>query len=228
MRSDTCSVHAHDAPVVAHTGVHRNACWSTLYFHDAPVVAHTGVHRNTCWSTLYFHDVPVVAHTGVHRNACWSTFYFHDAPDVAHTGVHRNACWSTLYFHDVPVVAHTGVHRNACWSTLYFHNSRCPQILLCTRWWLGLARTVYIHVFDCIFGDFLAKITVYTLYIYGSGQPYSWCPCCGTQPGIHKRAHVHVFQSFKSHDAPVYNLCVSAWCSCNDTPHTNENKKGPC
>jgi len=32
-----------------------------------------------------------------------------------------------------------------------------------------LARTVYIHR---IFGDFPAKNTVYTPYIYGSGQPY--------------------------------------------------------
>jgi len=44
-------------------------------------------------------------------------------------------------------------------------------------WWLpchhtvyvGLARTVYIHR---IFGDFQAKNTVCTPYIYGSGQPY--------------------------------------------------------
>jgi len=27
-------------------------------------------------------------------------------------------------------------------------------------------------IYDCIFGDFPAKNTVYTPYIYGSGQPY--------------------------------------------------------
>jgi len=40
---------------------------------------------------------------------------------------------------------------------------------------LGLARTVYIYtVYDRgIYGDFPAKNTVYTPYIYGSGQPYA-------------------------------------------------------
>jgi hypothetical protein len=28
-------------------------------------------------------------------------------------------------------------------------------------------------VYDRIFGDFLAENTVYTLYMYGSGQPYT-------------------------------------------------------
>jgi hypothetical protein len=32
-----------------------------------------------------------------------------------------------------------------------------------------LAKTVYIHR---IFGDFPAMYTIYTPYIYGSGQPY--------------------------------------------------------
>jgi hypothetical protein len=33
---------------------------------------------------------------------------------------------------------------------------------------------MYTHtIYDRIFGDFPAKITVYTPYIYGSGQPYS-------------------------------------------------------
>jgi len=39
---------------------------------------------------------------------------------------------------------------------------------------VGLARTVCIHritVYDCIFGDFLAKNTAYTPYIYGHGNP---------------------------------------------------------
>jgi hypothetical protein len=39
--------------------------------------------------------------------------------------------------------------------------------------YLGLARTVHIHTpyMTDIFDDFLARITVYTPYIYGSGQP---------------------------------------------------------
>jgi hypothetical protein len=37
----------------------------------------------------------------------------------------------------------------------------------------GMAITVYIYtVHDRIFGDFPAKVTVYTPYIYVSGQPY--------------------------------------------------------
>jgi len=43
---------------------------------------------------------------------------------------------------------------------------------------LGLARTVYIHVYDRIFGDFSAKVTVHTPYIYGSGQPYVFYVAC--------------------------------------------------
>ena len=35
---------------------------------------------------------------------------------------------------------------------------------------IGLAKAIYIHR---IFGDFPAKNTVYTPYIYGSGQPYT-------------------------------------------------------
>jgi hypothetical protein len=42
-------------------------------------------------------------------------------------------------------------------------------ITLCIDWMcLGLAIIVYIHR---IFGDFPAKNTVYTPYMYGSGQP---------------------------------------------------------
>jgi len=41
--------------------------------------------------------------------------------------------------------------------------------------YIGLARTIYIYtVYDRIFGDFPAKNTVYTPYIYGSGQPYRY------------------------------------------------------
>ena len=47
-------------------------------------------------------------------------------------------------------------------------------ILLLGGCCVGLARTVCIHricVYDRIFGDFPAKNTVHTPYIYGSGQP---------------------------------------------------------
>ena len=41
----------------------------------------------------------------------------------------------------------------------------CPRV--------GLARTVHTYtVYDRVFGGFSAKITVYTPYINGSGQPY--------------------------------------------------------
>ena len=40
--------------------------------------------------------------------------------------------------------------------------------------WVELARTVYFAMYDRIFDDFPAKNTVYTPYIYGSGQPYTW------------------------------------------------------
>jgi len=44
-----------------------------------------------------------------------------------------------------------------------------PSVLL----FLGLAKTVYIRIYiHRIFGDFHAKNTVCTPYIYGSGQPY--------------------------------------------------------
>ena len=44
-------------------------------------------------------------------------------------------------------------------------------------WFIGLARTVYIHrtrPYIFIYGDFSARNTVYTSYIYVSGQPYTW------------------------------------------------------
>ena len=41
--------------------------------------------------------------------------------------------------------------------------------------YVGLARTLTYTVYDRIFGEFPAKNTVYTPYIYGSGQPYAWC-----------------------------------------------------
>jgi len=43
---------------------------------------------------------------------------------------------------------------------------------------VGLARTYIYTVYDRIFGDVPAKNTVYTPYIYGSGQPYT----SGTKP----------------------------------------------
>jgi len=39
--------------------------------------------------------------------------------------------------------------------------------------YVGLARTLTYTVYDRIFGEFPAKNTVYTPYIYGSGQPYA-------------------------------------------------------
>jgi hypothetical protein len=36
---------------------------------------------------------------------------------------------------------------------------------------------MYVHI-HCIFGDSQAKITVCTPYIYGSGQPYTFCVSC--------------------------------------------------
>ena len=36
---------------------------------------------------------------------------------------------------------------------------------------VGLARLYMLTVYDRIFGDFPVKITVYTPFIYGSGQP---------------------------------------------------------
>jgi len=57
---------------------------------------------------------------------------------------------------------------------IYFaHSSTQTEVFpgssVCYNKLLGLTRTVYIHR---IFGDFQAKNTVCTPYIYGSGQPY--------------------------------------------------------
>jgi len=43
-----------------------------------------------------------------------------------------------------------------------------PLFIIC----LGLARTIYIR---CIYSVFGRGITKYTVYIYGSGQPYICC-----------------------------------------------------
>ena len=40
---------------------------------------------------------------------------------------------------------------------------------------LGLTRTVHVPVYDRIFGDFPAKITVYTPYIYGFCESCNFC-----------------------------------------------------
>jgi hypothetical protein len=49
----------------------------------------------------------------------------------------------------------------------------------------------YIYtVYDCKFGDFPAKITVYTPYINGSGQPYVFMKCGakgGSSQGVSRR-----------------------------------------
>jgi len=47
----------------------------------------------------------------------------------------------------------------------------CACQRLCS--YIGLARIIYIYtVYDRIFGEFPAKNTIYTTYLYGSGQPY--------------------------------------------------------
>jgi hypothetical protein len=51
--------------------------------------------------------------------------------------------------------------------------------LMSNERWVYLARTVNMHrnirsVYDHIFCNFPANNTVYTPYIYGSGQPYTW------------------------------------------------------
>ena len=51
---------------------------------------------------------------------------------------------------------------------------------------LGLARTIYIR---CIHGVFGREIIKYTVYIYGSGQPYK-CPVM--QKNRHRGAHAWV------------------------------------
>jgi hypothetical protein len=51
-----------------------------------------------------------------------------------------------------------------CKVRKWTHVQGWPESFICT----------YIYtVYDCIFGDFPAKTTVYTPYIYGSGQPYT-------------------------------------------------------
>jgi len=64
----------------------------------------------------------------------------------------------TIYIWLWPTLTMPCITMYPTYSTLY---PRYPS-------YLGLARTVYIHR---IFGDFPAKNTVYTPYIYGSGQP---------------------------------------------------------
>jgi len=49
------------------------------------------------------------------------------------------------------------------------------RVCVCMYVYVGLARTVYIHR---IFGDFPAKNTVHTPYIYGSGQPHVYVCLC--------------------------------------------------
>jgi len=45
-----------------------------------------------------------------------------------------------------------------------------------THTYLGLARTIYIYgVFTVILAGKSPKIRSYTVYIYGSGQPYTYC-----------------------------------------------------
>ena len=62
----------------------------------------------------------------------------------------------------IMLMANLGATRYAAWRGFFL-----PEAWL-FRSYVGLARTVYIHR---IFGDFPAKNTVYTPYIYGYGQP---------------------------------------------------------
>jgi hypothetical protein len=66
---------------------------------------------------------------------------------------------------------------------------------------IGLARTVYIYtVFNRIFGDFPARNTVYALYIYGSGQPYTFMfPRLHTHKHTNIHAHVHTQTHTETH-----------------------------
>ena len=84
------------------------------------------------------------------------------------------------------------------WSLALRHSKMSPSVWLpfCwgTYWWLGLARTIYMHriwPYICCgaFGDFPNKSTVYTPYIYGSGQPYSCVSSCVLQELVRARWH---------------------------------------
>jgi hypothetical protein len=68
--------------------------------------------------------------------------------------------------------------------------------------YIGLARIVNIYtVYDRIFGDFPAKNTVYTPYIYGSGQP-----CIYT---VHVRQRIH---GLYGHIRCIYTILANANC----------------
>ena len=67
-----------------------------------------------------------------------------------------------------------------CICTIYdrifagiFRNS-LPKILYKHRVYMVLTEPCMCTVYDRIFGDFLDRYTVYTPYIHGSNQPYSF------------------------------------------------------
>ena len=71
------------------------------------------------------------------------------------------------------MTAHTCTHVCMCVCVSVCRTllgTRCDRRLQIISYvYVGLARTVFIH---CVFGEIPAKNTVYTPYIYGSGQPY--------------------------------------------------------
>jgi len=69
---------------------------------------------------------------------------------------------------------------------------------------LGLAIIVYMWlytVYDRVFGYFPAKNTVYSPYLYGSGQPYIFCN--GQLPSI---IHVMLLQGLSLFAYPVFSM----------------------
>ena len=67
--------------------------------------------------------------------------------------------------------------------------------------------TPYIYtVYDRKFGDFPAKITVYTPYIYGSGQPYK----CAINSLYITRPYFSQFYWYPLQS--IYSVCT--WCVC--------------
>ena len=75
---------------------------------------------------------------------------------------HHDGVWVGLVHHD-------GATSRWCYITMVLHHNGATS-----QWCVGRVgqMTVYVYtVYDRINGDFLAKNTAYTSYIYGSGQP---------------------------------------------------------
>jgi len=104
---------------------------------------------------------------------------------------------------------------SAPYMTVYLHRCTWPYI-----WWPYICTvhdrifapymTVYIcTVHDRIFGDSTAKITVYTPYIYGSGQPYICTLPCPLD-AKHTYFKSAVFQAFNPY--PSLPFAFAAYC----------------